>query len=1088
MTTSLDQRRFDRLAKRLEELRAWRNALEHPVAEWTFAVDGEPEPIRLGDRWPTVATPVRFAGAGAIPPAWAGEPVDLELWLGGEGFVRLSTGLQSGLDPFHHRFPVVDRAKGGELIEVDAEVVPKGLFGSHVTEPRLERAHLVVPHRDVQALERDLSMLLEAAEVLADHEVVPFLLDAADAAFAAVGMAWPTASAVALSRLVRGYTNPIGSGVQSVPTSYGTEAYDVHPFSTPIWHLPDPPRPLESLPAEAVVAVREARDLLSDRIERLKREYPPIGKIALTGHAHIDLAWLWPVAETRRKGRRTFATVLDLMDRYPDFRFNQSSAQLYAWMAEDAPDLFDRVKERVAEGRWEPVGGSWVEPDCQVTGGEAFVRQLLYGQRAFTSWFGTRATVAWLPDVFGFSGGIPQLLRGAGFHGFFTIKLTWNEANRFPHDLFLWEGVDGSRVTAHMFRNLPPAHGYNGNIAPQDTLQTWRNFGGKRHHPESLLAFGWGDGGGGPSARMLENYGRIKAFPALPLLRMTHVEEYFQALPTEGLPVWVGELYLEFHRGTLTTQGKVKALNRAAEHRLLEAEAFATIAYLQGLDYPNEDLEVAWKTLLLNQFHDILPGSSIAEVYQDCVPELEGVVKIASSVRDAALIHLGGAGLGDSELSGRHFVVGNAALAPRGLTALLPGLEGGTEVSHAGEPLPIQPTKEGLLVHDPSRRVSGLSWLTLSTSAGRSLPSPVVESAVRAEYRDRGAVLENEFLRAEIGADGTIHRMVDHDAGSRDVLDGRGNQLWAFVDKPRVYDAWDIEEDYEANGEEIGGVEALELVEAGPLRGAVRVTRAWRDSRIQQTYRLLSESRRLDVVTHVDWHERQIYLQARFPLAVRTHEATYETMYGVARRPTHRNTSWDAARFEVGAHRFADLSEPGYGVALLNDGKYGHSAHGNLLTLSLVRGPLYPDPSADEGAHRFTYALLPHRGDWTEAAVVEEAFALNSPIVVVPVPVGAASQQPVGPSFLEVNGLPLVLGSLKRAEGGNEIVLRLHEPHGARGRATLRFAVPLHRVERINLLEESDDGDSALSIEDGMAVHLDVRPFQVVSLRIEPTL
>src|SRR3712207_5241315 len=404
------------------------------------------------------------------------------------------------------------------------------------------------------------------------------------------------------------------------------------------------------------------------------------GRLALTGHAHIDLAWLWPVAETRRKGRRTFATMLDLMERYPDFTFNQSSAQLYTWIEEDAPDLFARVKERVAEGRWEPIGGSWVEPDSQITGGESFVRQLLYGQRAFEAWFGKRSTVAWLPDVFGFSGGIPQLLRGAGIDGFFTIKLNWNEENLFPYDLFTWEGIDGSRVTANMFRNLPPAHGYNGNIAPLDTLGTWRNFGGKRHHPESLLAFGWGDGGGGPSVRMLENYARIREFPALPRLRMARIDEFFAGLPEEGLPRWVGELYLEFHRGTLTTQGKVKSLNRAAEHRLLEAEAFGTIAQGRGFAYPKDALERAWKTLLLNQFHDIIPGSSIAEVYQDTIPELEGVVRSATAVRDAALAHLGGWEQGSAS-SGRRVIVANAALAPRPLTVLLAGQGGESAVT-----------------------------------------------------------------------------------------------------------------------------------------------------------------------------------------------------------------------------------------------------------------------------------------------------------------------------------------------------------------------------------------------------------------------
>lgn len=1082
MPNRFDERRQERIARRLEELRAWRNAREQPIPEWSFTASGETTLLAIGDFWPVVATPVHFAARGTVPEAWAGDPVELELWLGGEGLLRLSTGFQGGLDPFHHSFRIAERAQGGEEISVTAEVVPKGMFGSHIAEPRIERAHFVVPHVEVRGLERDLSMLAQAAQELGDHEVVPHLLDIAEAAFAIYGPAWPSATDVAQTRLALGYVNPIGAGVDSVSGSYALEAYDVHPFSTPIWHMPPPPRALEPLPETTLAAVRAARAEMAMRLERLQRDYPPVGRLALTGHAHLDLAWLWPVAETRRKGQRTFGTVLDLLERYPDFTFNQSSAQLYAWIEQDAPELFARVKERVAEGRWEPVGGSWVEPDCQVTGGESFVRQLLYGQRAFEQWFGTRATVAWLPDVFGFSGGIPQLLRGAGIEGFFTIKLNWNEENTFPHDLFTWEGIDGSRVTANMFRNLSPAHGYNGNVAPLDTLGTWRNFAGKRQHPESLLAFGWGDGAGGPSIRMLENYARIKEFPALPQLRMAHVEEYFAALPKAGLPVWGGELYLEFHRGTLTTQAAVKALNRAGEHRLLEAEAFATIAGLSGFSYPHDELESAWKSLLLNQFHDIIPGSSIAEVYADTIPELQLVVRTATEVRDAALAHLARTPSGAA--SAKHSVVANASLAARPLTLLLAAQEDGVTVVGAdGAPLATQPTEDGLLIHDPERTIPGLGWLELAVLAGRTASTVPEVAGVRAETGESGALIENQLLRVEIGADGTLARIIDKAVGDREVLAGRGNQLWAFVDKPRTYDAWDIEENYEQEGEEVGGVEAIEVVEAGPLRGAVRVRRRWRGSRIEQTYRLLAGSRRLDIATRIDWHERQMLLQARFPLDVRTHEATYETLYGVVRRPTHRNTSWDAARFEVSGHRFADLSEPGYGVSLLTDAKYGYSAHGNLLTLSLLRGSLYPDPGADEGEHRFTYSLYPHPDDWTAADVVNEAFALNSPLVVVPAGPGGASRDEMN-GILSVDGLPLTLGSLKQAEEGEGIIVRLHEPHGSRGRASLRFARPVQRIERVNLLEESAAGVDLAVLDDGRTVALDVRPFEVVSLRV----
>jgi alpha-mannosidase len=463
------------------------------------------------------------------------------------------------------------------------------------------------------------------------------------------------------------------------------------------------------------------------------------------------------------------------------------------------------------------------------------------------------------------------------------------------------------------------------------------------------------------------------------------------------------------------------------------------------------------------------------------VPELEEVVRAATAVRDAALTHLAGSGNGSA--ASQRLIVANAALTPRLLTVLLPGQDGEATISAPdGAALPAQPVEEGLLVHDSGRVVPGLGWLNLSMDPGAPGSAERGAAAVRAERLAGGVVLENEVLRIEIGEDGTLLHVVDKAAGDRDALAGRGNQLWVFVDKPRIYDAWDIEENYENEGSEVGGIEAIEVVETGPLRGAVRVSRTWRDSRIEQTYRLLSGSRRLDIASRSDWHDRQTYLQARFPLAVHSHEATYETLYGVTRRPTHRNTSWDAARYEVSGHRFADLSEPNYGVALLNDGKYGYSAHGNVLALSLLRSPLYPDPGADEGHHAFIYSLFPHPGDWTEGNVVSEAFVLNSPLIAVPA-AGDGSQEGID-HFLALDGLPLSLGSLKRAEAGEGLILRLYEPHGNRGWATLRFPRPVQHVERVNLLEEAGVGYVPVLSDDGVTVQLDLRPFEVVSLRV----
>src|SRR5829696_8906082 len=1069
--TSEDERRLKRCLRWLEELQAWRNAREYPIRKWLLTgPDSVAHVLNLGEDWPVVDLPVHLTASTTIPGEWAGQPVELELWLGGEGFVRLSNGVEGGLDPFHRSFRISDAAQGGEPLEIWAEVVPKGMFGSHVPEPRLLRACLVVPEPEVRALERDLSVTIDACAQLQQHEVVPHLLDLLDLAFAGLAADWPSASEVAFTRLHHRYENPLGRGLWSLPPAFVDEAVDVRRMDQELWSLPPAPRPLEPLPEAARRTVRSVRAKVAERLKEIKQEYPPVGRLALTGHAHLDLAWLWPLHETRRKARRTFSSVLNLMERYEDFTFNQSSAQLYTWIEEKYPELFGRIRERIAEGRWELVGGSWTEPDCQIIGGESFVRQLFYGQRYFEERLGVRCKVAWLPDAFGFSPAIPQLLCGTGIDGFFTCKLNWNEVNAFPYDLFRWEGIDGSQVTAHMSDN--PGPDYNGIIRVFDLLGTWRNFKNKRRHPESLFSFGWGNGGGGPSGKMLENYARLKSFPALPRLRMTRVEDFYATLPEENLPKWTGELYLELHRGTLTSHGEVKAFNRAGEHRLLEAEAFASIATLHGAPYPREVLEDTWKTLLLNQFHDILPGSSIWEVYEDAHRQLGEVLKTATSVRDRGLRYLAGS-LGNDG-GGDAVLVANASLFPRELSVLLPDFDGKAVISDAnGELVTTQSTEQGLLVHDPRRRVPALGWSTLFVTRREGETEPTLE--VYAEREGNDAVLENDLLRVVVGADGVLEQVYDK-AAEREVLEGRGNQLWAYVDKTREWDAWDIDESYEQEGQEIGGVQGIEVLESGPLRAAVRVHRTWRDSRIVQTYRLSAGSRRLDIETDVEWHERQILLRALFPLAVRSHEATFETMYGVVRRPTHRNTSWDAIRFEVTAHRFADLSEPGYGVALLNDGKYGHSARDNVLGISLLRSPLYPDPLADEGEHRFTYSLFAHPGDWTEAGVTAEAFALNSPLVV-----GEGGDEPSGYGLVAAEGVELALGALKPAEDGRGEILRLYEPHGARGECTIHLARPPESVQRTNLLEEPE---GTVEVQDS-SVRLAVRPFEVVTLRIE---
>ena len=1050
-----DKRRHERVARWLRELRSWRNARVSPVSDWTFTgADGTSHDLSIGDAWPSVDTPVKLSATATIPEDWKGKRVEAELWLGGEGFVTFEPGYQTGLNPFHHDFRITDSASGGETITIQAEVVPKGMFGTHVANPAVSRAVLTIPHGPVRELETDLRMLIETAEQIQDHEAFPLFLDLVEDAYRELAPFWPSSTGSAEVRYISGDTE--GGNVNDIGTSDRSQPHLEGGRLLPnIWHIPPPHGSLEPLPQEALDACDTAREVIATGLARIKDRYPPIGKVTLTGHAHIDLAWLWPVAETRRKIRRTWSSMLRLMEHYPEFTFNQSSAQAYKWMEEDDPELLDQVKHRVAEGRWEPVGGSWTEPDCQVTGGEAFARQLFYGQRYFEKTFGLRNTVAWLPDVFGFSGGIPQLLQLAGITGFFTTKLNWNEDNRFPYDLFWWQGLDGSKVLAHSFLN--PHGGYNGHINPLDTWQTWQNFIGKRIQDETLLAFGWGDGGGGPSEDQLQNYERIRDYPVLPKLRMGKVEEFYASLTRENVPTYVGEMYLELHRATLTTQALVKQLNRQGEHRLVEAEAFSTLASLDGGSYPTDALDTAWQELLYNQFHDVLPGSSINEVYQDTHPQLRTVVETATSLRDTALESISGSG-NDT------FAISNPDINARPLTAILPAS------ADAGS-LPSQPVEDGVLVHDPARSLGGFATTIVENAAEQGGYGTGVSVSSSA-----GAItFDSDVLAVEIGEDGTLHRVFDKRA-NRETLEDRGNQLWAYVDRPRAWDAWDIDETYRNAGMEITEVDRIEVVEEGPLRAAVRVTRTWRSSTFVQTYRLLAGSSRVDIDTKIDWHERLVLIRALFPTTVHSHEATFETMFGVQRRATHTNTSFERARFEVGAHRFVDLSEPGYGVALLNNAKYGHNAVDGTLGISLVRGPLYPDPFADEGEHRFTYSYFPHTGNWVDGGVTREARALNAPLVVTGASADAMDRGP----FVTSDGTEVGLAALKPAHDQDGLVLRVYEPHGNQGQVSLTCTRAPSTVNRVNLLEEPVDG-SDISL-DGNTVSFDIRPFEVVTL------
>ncbi|HTE61099.1 MAG TPA: hypothetical protein VK631_12170, partial [Solirubrobacteraceae bacterium] len=598
MTALTPAQRRDWLGVRIEELGGWLHRAWVDVEDWSF--DGRA--IGLGSPWPERSGVRRLEHPQIAPPAaWPASERRLLLDLGGEGLLRLdyAGGVKAafGLDAEHKAFPLRD-----EPFSIAVDVVARLPFGMPNRDPRLALARVVHVDTQLERLVRRLALVHEAAEELDGHDAAPALVEAAARALRRLD--WPSATGDYVARQAES------------------------PLLRNVWELPaglDPHPP--GLDDHARASVAAAAEVLDRELTALSERHPPAGALLLTGHAHLDLAWRWPLAETRRKAQRTLWTQVGLLERHPELHFNQSTAQVYAFLEEDDPELLQRLSALAAGRRLEPIGGMWVEPDCNMPAGESLVRQLLYGQRWFRRRFGAYHTVCWMPDCFGFTAALPQLLLGAGIRHFLTIKLSWSETNRFPYDLFWWEGLDGSRVLAHMFDN--PESGYNGLVGPRAALGTWRGYRGRGVHPESLLSVGYGDGGGGPTEDMVERARALHGFPALPAQRFGRVDEFFEraeaAVDGRSLPVWSGELYLELHRATLTTQGRTKRLHRRAEHDLVAAEALAALCTLAGGAEP-ASLEELWRVLLRNEFHDILPGSSIGEVYEEAERELGDVV------------------------------------------------------------------------------------------------------------------------------------------------------------------------------------------------------------------------------------------------------------------------------------------------------------------------------------------------------------------------------------------------------------------------------------------------------------------------------
>ncbi|MFG2574885.1 alpha-mannosidase [Streptomyces sp. NPDC048481] len=951
-----------------------------------------------------------FRMRGQVPAEWAGRRVEAVIDLGfttdwpgnqAEALVHLTDGTPlKAVNPLNQYVPIGNPAQGGERIDylVEAASNPDILAGSFAAPTPLgdvltagdrplytfRRADIAVLDEEVFHLDLDLQVLRELMVQLGEHE----------------------------------------------------------PRRHEIMHTLD--RAMDALDLDDVSGSAAAvREVLAPALAR--PAHASAHTLSGVGHAHIDSAWLWPIRETKRKTSRTFSNVTALAEEYDDFVFACSQAQQYAWVRDNYPQVWARIQESVKKGQWAPVGGMWVESDGNLPGGEAIARQLVHGKRFFIEHFGIETKGVWLPDSFGYNAAYPQLAKLAGNEWFLTQKISWNQTNTFPHHTFWWEGIDGTRIFTH----FPPIDTYNARFSGEEMARAVRNYSEKGGGTRSLAPFGWGDGGGGPTREIMERARRLADLEGSPKVVVEHPDAFFAKARAEypDAPVWVGELYLELHRATYTSQARTKQGNRRSEHKLREAELWATTAavHAPGYAYPYEQLDRLWKTVLLHQFHDILPGSSIAWVHREAEAEYARVAGELETLTAEAVAALGAGRPGERQphASPRVFNTGPYARA---------------EVMRTpqGRPVFVQAPANGSAPLDEARP-----------------PHPVTVC---------GRVLDNGLVRVEVAENGTLSSVYDLRAG-REVLAGAGNLLRLHTDLPNCWDAWDIDKHYQNRYTDLLEPDAVTVVEDDPLVGAIRITRSFgKGSTLTQTITLRAGSPRVDFETDIDWHEAEKILKAAFPVDIRAPHSSAEIQFGHIQRPTHTNTSWEAARFEVSGHRWVHIGEPGYGVAVLNDSTYGHDVSRTVredggttttVRLSLLRAPRIPDPEADQGRHRFTYALLP--GASIEDAVAE-GYALNLPLRVADAP-GAP-----GP-VVSVEGDGITVEAVKLADDtSGDVVVRLYESSGGRATGVLRTGFPLAGARVTDLLERPLE--PAALTEDG-AVAVRLRPFQILTLRLE---
>lgn len=817
--------------------------------------------------------------------------------------------------------------------------------------------------------------------------------------------------------------------------------------------------------------VEEAHSVLMTGLEKLEKRTDVT--VHVVGHTHIDVAWLWRLKHTREKAQRSFSTVLRLMERYDEYIFLQTQPQLYKYIKEDCLELYGRIKKRIAEGRWEPEGGMWVEADCNVTSGESLVRQFLYGTRFIEQEFGKKCEYLWLPDVFGYSWALPQILKQCEIETFMTTKISWNQYNPMPNDLFWWKGIDGSEILTyfvHIPEGGPGSHRstYCGKMTPEEMVRSTKEFKNKELTKEVLVSYGYGDGGGGVTRDMLEMRRAMDAIPGMPNVKPTRAGEFFRKIHEKVdktdryVHTWDGELYLEYHRGTYTTQAYNKKMNRYMENQLLLAESLSSLAYVLGGEYASEKLHDSWECVLLHQFHDIIPGSSIQEVYEDSRINYQKAEVCTNLAVEEALKTL------TEQSDHTYSIYSTNSFAGKELV-LIPEQTDGIFRNKDNCILPAQKVTGGYEVLVETQPFSAVS---VQFCPAENVAEGIRETEVFA-FNEKG--IETPFYSICWNEDGQLCSVYDKEAGCQVLKEGHcGNVLEFYEDKSMAHDAWDIDIYYTLKKPELAVLEGKpEMIENGTLRAVVRFCYRYRSSVIYQDMIVYKDSRRIDFKTHVDWQESHKLFKVAFYTDIRSTKATYDIQFGHAERPTHWNTSWDLAKFEVCGHKWADLSEAGYGVSLLNDCKYGYSIKDGVMKLSLLKSAKHPDPCADMGEHDFTYSLLPHMGSLLEGGTIEEANRLNLQAKVIP---GVFTDSR---KLINISSDQVIIDAVKKAEDEDCLVVRLHEYKGGKTKAVLSSDFDVEYIVPCNMLEH-DCGERVK----GSDIEFELKPFEIKNFKV----